>query len=64
MSFEVVAQGFGLAEAPLWDGESLLFSDAIFGGVKRIGADGRVEEVLAKRRGRSAAWRCTRPTAA
>ncbi|HEX8083986.1 MAG TPA: SMP-30/gluconolactonase/LRE family protein [Solirubrobacteraceae bacterium] len=50
-SFDVVAQGFGLAEAPLWDGESLLFSDAIFGGVKRVGADGRVEEVLSKRRG-------------
>ena len=50
-SFEVVAEGFGLAEAPAWDGESLLFSDVIFGGVKRIGADGRVEEVLAKRRG-------------
>lgn len=51
MSFDVVAQGFGLAEAPVWDGESLLFSDVVFGGVKRIGADGRVEEVLQKRRG-------------
>ncbi|HEV3002276.1 MAG TPA: SMP-30/gluconolactonase/LRE family protein [Solirubrobacteraceae bacterium] len=51
MTFEVVAQGFGLAEAPLWDRESLLFSDAVFGGVKRVGRDGRVEEVLAKRRG-------------
>ena len=51
MSFETVAEGFGLAEAPVWDGESLLFSDAIFGGVKRIDGDGRVEEVLAKRRG-------------
>ncbi len=51
MTFEVVAQGFGLAEAPVWDGEALLFSDAVFGGVKRVGADGRVEEVLAKRRG-------------
>lgn len=50
MTFEVVAQGFGLAEAPVWDGESLLFSDAIFGGVKRVGKDGRVEEVLPKRR--------------
>jgi len=50
-AFEVVASGFGLAEAPLWDGESLLFSDAIFGGVKRLGKDGRVEEVLPKRRG-------------
>lgn len=49
--FEVVAQGFGLAEAPVWDGESLLFSDVVFGGVKRLGADGRVEEVLSKRRG-------------
>ncbi len=51
MTFEVVAQGFGLAEAPVWDGDALLFSDAVFGGVKRIGVDGRVEEVLAKRRG-------------
>jgi gluconolactonase len=51
MTFDVVAQGFGLAEAPVWDGESLLFSDAIFGGVRRIGDDGRVEEVLPKRRG-------------
>lgn len=51
MSFDVVAQGFGLAEAPVWDGSSLLFSDVVFGGVKRVGADGRVEEVLQKRRG-------------
>ncbi len=50
MSLEVVATGFGLAEAPVWDGSTLLFSDAVFGGVKRIAADGRVEEVLSKRR--------------
>jgi sugar lactone lactonase YvrE len=50
MTFEVLADGFGLAEAPTWDGSSLLFSDAIFGGVKRLGAGGRVHEVLAKRR--------------
>ena len=50
-TFEVIAEGFGLAEAPLWDGEALLFSDAVFGGVKRLAADGRVEEVLQKRRG-------------
>lgn len=50
-SFDVVAQGFGLAEAPVWDGESLLFSDVVFGGVKRVGPDGRVSEVLSKRRG-------------
>jgi sugar lactone lactonase YvrE len=49
--FEVLADGYGLAEAPVWDGETLLFSDAVFGGVKRIAADGRVEEVLSKRRG-------------
>jgi gluconolactonase len=49
--FELLASGFGLAEAPLWDGETLLFSDVVFGGVKRIGRDGRVEEVLPKRRG-------------
>ncbi|MDQ3739726.1 MAG: SMP-30/gluconolactonase/LRE family protein [Actinomycetota bacterium] len=51
MRFEVVAQGFGLAEAPVWDGSQLLFSDVVFGGVKRIAPDGRVEEVLQKRRG-------------
>ncbi|HEX8206253.1 MAG TPA: SMP-30/gluconolactonase/LRE family protein [Solirubrobacteraceae bacterium] len=50
-TFDVVADGFGLAEAPVWDGSTLLFSDAVFGGVKRIASDGRVEEVLAKRRG-------------
>ncbi|HEV2062809.1 MAG TPA: SMP-30/gluconolactonase/LRE family protein [Solirubrobacteraceae bacterium] len=50
-SFEVVAQGFGLAEAPVWDGDGLLFSDVVFGGVKRLGEDGRVHEVLSKRRG-------------
>jgi sugar lactone lactonase YvrE len=50
-SFEVVAEGFGLAEAPVWDGAGLLFSDVVFGGVKRIGEDGRVSEVLSKRRG-------------
>ena len=49
--FEVIAEGFGLAEAPVWDGETLLFSDAVFGGVKRVGKDGRIEEVLSKRRG-------------
>ena len=49
-SFETLADGYGLAEAPVWDGEALLFSDAIFGGVKRLGPDGRVEEVLPKRR--------------
>jgi gluconolactonase len=51
MRFDVLAQGFGLAEGPAWDGEGLLFADAIFGGIKRIGPDGRVSEVIQKRRG-------------
>jgi sugar lactone lactonase YvrE len=48
---EVVASGFALAEAPLWDGESLWFSNVVGGGVRRVGPDGRVTLEIPKRRG-------------
>ena len=52
MKFETLAQGgYGLLEAPCWDGSGgVYFSDVLQGGVRRW-SEGRVEDVLAKRRG-------------
>ena len=52
MDWEVVAHGFGLAEAPTIgvDG-SLLFSDVLGGGVYRLDAAGMLSTVVPKRRG-------------
>jgi gluconolactonase len=52
MTFEVVASGFGLVEAPTIapDG-ALFFSDVLGGGIYRVGADGVVTTVVPKRRG-------------
>lgn len=52
MTFEVVASGLLLAEAPTRgpDG-ALLFSDVLGGGVYRVGADATVTTVIPKRRG-------------
>ena len=49
---EILAQGYGLIEGPVWeDGKGLLFSDALFGGVFRLNAGGAVETVFEHRRG-------------
>ena len=47
-----VADGYGLVEAPVWDDErGLFFSDVLGGGVRRLGLDGAISEVIPKRRG-------------
>ena len=52
MEWEVVAEGYRLAEAPTIDIDgSLLFSDVLGGGIYRLSADGAVREVVPKRRG-------------
>src|SRR5690349_2989709 len=49
---EVIASGFGLTEAPRFDGEGRLwFTDVTGGGIYRLLPDGEVETVLEKRRG-------------
>jgi D-xylonolactonase len=52
MSWEVLAHGYGLAEAPAIDVDgSLVFSDVLGGGVYRLESDGSVTTVVPKRRG-------------
>src|SRR5712692_1011825 len=52
MDWEVLAHGFGLAEAPTVDVDgSLVFSDVLGGGVHRLDAAGTVTTVVPKRRG-------------
>lgn len=52
MEWDVVAHGYGLAEAPTIDVDgSLVFSDVLGGGVYRIDAAGTVTTVVPKRRG-------------
>lgn len=49
---EELATGFGLIEGPVWDGaRGLIFSDVMNGGVWALAADGRVENIVPKRRG-------------
>ncbi len=48
---ERLATGYRLIEAPTFDDGALLFSDVFTGGVRRLLADGTVEDVLAHRRG-------------
>ncbi len=51
MQFETVASGFGLTEAPCWDGAGgVYFSDVLGGGLRRWSPAG-IEEVVPKRRG-------------
>jgi len=48
---ELASGGYGLLEAPVWDGAGgVYFSDVLQGGVRRWSAGG-MEEVLPKRRG-------------
>ncbi|MGO9874327.1 MAG: SMP-30/gluconolactonase/LRE family protein [Acidimicrobiia bacterium] len=52
MDWDVLAHGYGLAEAPTIDVDgSLLFSDVLGGGVYRLDASGAVSTVVPKRRG-------------
>lgn len=52
MDWEVLAHGYGLAEAPTVDIDgSLVFSDVLGGGVYRLDAAGNVTIVVPKRRG-------------
>jgi xylono-1,5-lactonase len=52
MDWDVIAHGYGLAEAPTIDIDgSLLFSDVLGGGVYRIDAAAKVTTVVPKRRG-------------
>ena len=52
MSLNTLAEGYGLVEGPVWDGErGLLFSDVLFGGVYAVTKDGAVETVFPHRRG-------------
>jgi gluconolactonase len=52
VTWEVLAQGYGLAEAPAVDTDgSLLFSDVLGGGVYRLDTRGGVTTVVPKRRG-------------
>ena len=47
-----VAEGYGLVEAPVWDeARGLFFSDVLGGGVRLLGLDGAISEVVPKRRG-------------
>ena len=49
---EILADGFGLIEGPVWDpARGLIFSDVIFGGAHCLGANGEVELLIAHRRG-------------
>ena len=41
-SLEQVATGFRLAEGPVWDGESLIFSDVFPSKIHKLGSDGNV----------------------
>ena len=51
MEFEALASGFGLTEAPCWDGAGgVYFSDVLGGGLRRWSPAG-IEEVVPKRRG-------------
>src|SRR5437762_9820005 len=52
MDWEVIAHGYGLAEAPTIDIDaSVVFSDVLGGGVYRIDAAGNVTTIVPKRRG-------------
>ena len=52
MDWDVVADGYGLAEAPTIDVDgSLVFSDVLGGGIYRIDETGTVTTVVPKRRG-------------
>jgi sugar lactone lactonase YvrE len=44
-ALEKVATGFKLAEGPVWDGESLIFSDVFPSKIHKLGADGKVSTV-------------------
>jgi xylono-1,5-lactonase len=52
VTWELLASGYGLVEGPTIDSDgSLVFSDALDGGVYRLRRDGETDIVVAKRRG-------------
>jgi xylono-1,5-lactonase len=52
VTWELLASGYGLIEGPTIASDgTLVFSDALDGGVYRLGHDGSVETIVAKRRG-------------
>jgi gluconolactonase len=51
MEWETVATGMALAEAPVWDGSALIFSNVIGGSVMRVAPGGRPDVLIPKRRG-------------
>ena len=52
MDWEVLAHGYGLAEAPTIDVDgSIVFSDVLRGGVYRLRSNGEIATVVPKRRG-------------
>lgn len=49
---QALTSGYGLIEGPTWDpARGLIFSDVINGGVRALGTDGSISEVVPKRRG-------------
>ena len=48
---ETLTEGYGLIEAPVWDGDRLLFSDVVFGGVFSVTSDGDTSVVFEHRKG-------------
>lgn len=50
MDFELIASGFGLTEAPMFDSRGLWFSDMAVGGLRCLRSDGRVDAWFADRK--------------
>ena len=49
---EMLTQGYGLIEGPVWDNEKgLLFSDVVFGGVFALSPGGEVSQIFEHRKG-------------
>ena len=52
IDFELIAQGYGLVEAPRVDRQNrLLFSDHLYGGVYRREVDGSIRALIPNRKG-------------
>ncbi len=49
---EELATGYGLIEGPVWDDtRGLIYSDVMNGGVRALSEDGRITDIVPKRRG-------------
>ncbi len=49
-SLEQIATGFRLAEGPVWDGETLIFSDVPPSKIHKLGSDGKVSTIRSETR--------------